>query len=106
MGLRINIDPDLYRQRIPARMNGVDYIFSFFYVRRVGGWHFHLDKADGTRVISGVRLITGLPLLQPYINREDIPPGILQLLGSDVVPRDPERDEIGDTFELFYWEDL
>ncbi len=102
MALRIEIEPDLGPQAARITLDGARYTLSLFYVRRAGGWHFHLDADDGVRLLSGVRIVANVPLLNPYRNIDGVPRGLLQLLGSIIPPREPTRDEVGTLFELFY----
>jgi hypothetical protein len=71
-------DP-FYSITIP--LDGRDFVFDFRYNQREQVWYFSIDLPDGTRLITGVKVVCNTPLI--YKQDERLPPGVLMAISKD-----------------------
>lgn len=72
-------------------LDGTPYVLSFSYDQRHDRWLLAIASAtDGTSVISGLRLVPGADLFEPYRHALNMPPG-----GLFVVPLGPDDSPPG-----------
>jgi hypothetical protein len=64
-----------YQQR--TALDGRDYLFTFRFGERRGGWVFDLATLDGVRIVSGQLILCGLQDLLRRAKMPERPPGIL-----------------------------
>lgn len=93
LAIKTFTDP-LYVMRV--KLDGVEFVFDFDYNGREDRWYFHLSTGDGTNLVSGVKVVPNVRLLERYqdprmprgylialaLRDNDEPPGLLEL-GKD-----------------------
>lgn len=52
--------------RYSLNLEGQQRNFNFYWNERDGGWHMDISNADGTKVISGKKLVASYPMLADY----------------------------------------
>lgn len=100
----VPIRKDKPAQTFRAKLGDVTVRFHVFYVRRRGAWYFHMDDAQGNRLLSGVKLVSTFPLLRQYQANSSLPPGVLMLMDYKLTFDEPDRDSLGDNHILLYEE--
>jgi hypothetical protein len=101
----IDTTPDIpfYRQR--TTLDGRDYVLTFTWNERNGRWYMDVNDQDDSPIATGVKLVTGWPLLRLYRD-ERLPPGSLLLLDMEAQegsnPLDPALCNLGERFKLTY----
>ena len=89
-----------YRQR--TRLDDQDWFLTFLWNERCAVWTLTIDALDGSRVLTGQRIVVGLPLLGRAIGG---PSGNLVALSetSDLSP--PGLTELGARVRLWFLND-
>lgn len=93
--LRIPTAPEtpLYEQRV--RIDDRDYVFLFDYSQREDRWYLTVSLEDGTVLVRGWKLVTGVGL-GPRVAHRDMFTGILVVQTFTVDQSAPGWGELGD----------
>lgn len=83
-------------------LDGKDYVFTFDWIGREQKWYLKIADADGIELISGIRLVVNIPLIETLAS-DSAPPGELLLLTSNSA--DPTIDTLQDAEFLYLSED-
>ncbi len=82
-----------------------DYLLTFEWSQRDGGWRLTVEDQDGVAITSGRRLSTGYPVLRGVLDARR-PPGdlvVVDTLASDTrAPEDPTFSSLGARHTLVY----
>ncbi len=84
-----------------ARLDGLLYGLRFVYNSRMQRWFMDLEGADGTPLVSGLRVAAGHNMLRPFV-AAGFPPGQLFALDDSGLGRDPDRFGWRGDFRLIY----
>lgn len=84
-----------------VELSGTVYTLRIYWSERATCWHLDMSDADGERILMGLRLVTGFPLLYRYRHLA-VPPGELFLLDQRDVAGLPTLDGMGDRYRLYY----
>lgn len=84
-----------------VELDGVVYTLRLRWSERGECWHFDLSDADGDAILSGVRLVTGFPLLYRF-RYLGVPPGELFFFDLRGLGGQPTLEEMGDRYRLYY----
>lgn len=100
----IRINPALPSQRWRTTLDGIRFGFRLEWRDRAASWYLSLYDASGEALIEGVRLVSGLPLLEQHVDPR-LPGGRLMVLDMEGLDDDLERDAWEERFRLVYLED-
>jgi hypothetical protein len=92
--------PDTSQQ---SDLDGVTYNFRFRWSERGQAWHMDLRTLDGDAIVLGARLVNDFPLMR-RVQKTSRPPGELFLLDVTGRGEDPNFDDFGARYCLFYIE--
>lgn len=92
-------DLDNYEQRVD--LDGVEYRLGIAWNRRGEHWTMSLSLADGSPVVSGIRIVADTPLLAA-VSHPDRPLGELVALDTSGASLDPGRDDLGQRVLLMH----
>jgi len=90
-----------YNQRV--ELDGVIYNLIIRYNERMSRWILDIQDQEEIDILIGIPMLTGVPLMQQYV-KADLPPGEFLLLHRDGTDINAEREDLGDTVNLFYQE--
>lgn len=90
-----------YNQRV--ELDGVIYNLIIRYNQRMARWILDIQDQEEIDILIGIPMLTGVPLLQQYV-KNDLPPGDFLLLHRDGTDINAEREDLGDSVNLFYQE--
>lgn len=91
-------DPDT-TQRV--ELDGVLYTVRLLWSGRGECWHLDLADSDGVAILSGLRLVTGFPLLYRFRHLA-VPPGELYFFDTRDMGGMPTLEEMGARYRLYY----
>jgi len=72
--------------------------FRLYYVRRREAWYLRIESADGTPLVSGVRIVSDFPLIDQYrqaLGNIDTDLLVMDLTSSGI---EPTRDGLGEDY--------
>lgn len=101
--LRIPTRNDIPFYTLRIELEGVLYILNIRYNERMDLWAMDILNDEELPVVSGVLLLTGVPLLNNIV-KEGLPPGDFFLLDRQDNDRNATRELLGDEVNLFYRE--
>ncbi len=84
-----------------VELDGVQYTLRVRWSQRGACWHFDLGDLDGDPILSGVRMVTGFPLLYRFRHLA-VPPGELFFFDRRDMAGSPTLEEMGDRYRLYY----
>lgn len=84
-------------------LDGETITVEWHYNARASRWTIHLFDVEGTAIRHGIRLVTGIDLLQ-RITIATVPPGELTILDSTGADTEPDADTLGSECLLRYVE--
>lgn len=87
-------DSPFYTQVID--LDGVDYLFDFRYNQRENAWYFSIALVDETPLVSGIKIVVNVGLLQRFPSPL-LPPGLLIALSNTTDQSPPGIGELGTT---------
>jgi len=98
----IRFDADEGAQTFRMELDGKTFRFTFFFVRAADSWYFHVDDSVGTRVVSGIRVVSWYALGErfKYMSKMWEDSSLVVLPPADAFFSDPGHDELGDTHRL------
>lgn len=86
-----------------VNLDGVVYRLTFTWNTRSSSWSMTIAENDGTPIVSGIKLLPQISLLQRHKD-ERLPPGVLYAF--DVIDGDnaerPTKSELGAKLQLIY----
>ena len=92
--------PDFTQQ---CELDGATYTLHFRWNQRAEHWHFDLSTVDGVPIWSGMKLVTGFPLLRGCIHAAR-PPGDFYVIDLQDLDAEPTFEDLGSRFALMYVE--
>lgn len=90
-----------YSQRV--ELDGVIYNLIIRYNERMARWILDIQDQEENDILIGLVMVSGVPLLQQYV-KSDLPPGDFMLLHRDATDINAEREDLGDSVNLFYFD--
>lgn len=75
-------------------LDGTDYLLEFRYSQRENAWYFSVSLSDETRLVSGVKVVCGVFLLDRFPDVR-LPPGQLIALPNGTDDSLPGMNELG-----------
>ncbi len=94
---------DLARYSIEVELDKTDFRFDFEWNERAGQWSFTISDAQGVALVSGRRVVLGLPLLNRFRDPR-LPPGMLTAVDTSDSNLEPGFADLGDRVLLLYIE--
>ena len=88
-------NPDLGPQTFTSTLGGTRFRVRIFWVQLTESWYFHLETVDGTRLLSGVRLVPFNQLLRQYASLATLPEGEFLVADMEGGFDNMERDDLG-----------
>jgi hypothetical protein len=85
-----------------SRLDGTVYGFRLAYNTRNDRWYLDVQTADGTAVVSGLRVSTGVSLLAPFGENPNLPPGQLFVRDDSGADREPGLAAFRSDHRLIY----
>jgi hypothetical protein len=86
-----------------TQLSGRDYQLTFDWNQRLGQWSLSIADQDGVPIRTGVRLVSGWPLLRGVIDSRS-PPGVLAIDDMQNTGLDPGFSDLGTGFKLVYFD--
>lgn len=84
-------------------LDGVVYRLTFTWSTRSQAWYMTIAEDDGTAIVSGIKILPQISLLQRHKD-ERLPPGVLYAF--DVIEGDnaerPTKSQLGNKLKLIY----
>lgn len=101
--LKIPVRNDLpaFSQRV--ELEGEIYNLSFRYNERMAKWVMGILNDEEAPIVSGILLLTAVPLLD-QLTKAGLPPGDFLMLDRKGGNTDAGREEFGENINLFYQE--
>lgn len=84
-------------------LDGVRFQLDTYTNRADGSWYMDLFDTDGTPLVQGIALVTGLDLLYPY-RYLPVPAGVLFVNDLDGPRTDPGLDSFTDKEAALYYQ--
>jgi hypothetical protein len=84
-----------------VELDGTVYSLRVLWSQRGECWHLDLGDGEGDAIVSGLRLVTGFPLLYRF-RYLAVPPGELWFFDSRGQGAQPTLEDMGDRFRLYY----
>lgn len=94
----VNKQTDAYSQSI--ELDGQVFNFSFHFNKREDKWYLKISRNDAI-IIDSLKLVHGTDLLKQY-RAYNVPKGILSVVDSSGLFKDPSSSEFGNTIQLQY----
>ena len=85
-----------------VELDGLVYTLRLLWSERGQCWHFDMSDADGVRIVSGIRMVTGFPLLYRFRYLGTLPPGELYFFDLQSMGAQPTLEDMGGRFRLYY----
>lgn len=82
-------------------LDGVVYTLRIYWSQRCSCWHMDMSDVDGVPILSGLRLVTGWPLLYRYRHLA-VPPGEVYFLDLRDESGLPTLEDMGARYRLYY----
>jgi hypothetical protein len=101
--LEIPVRDDLPSYNFQITLEGIVFTLHFRFNVRDDRWYMDVNDVDDEPIVTGVKLLYGLPLLDRYKN-ERLPLGRFIILDETGEERNPTRDGLGVDFKLLYRE--
>lgn len=92
---------DAARFQYEIDLDGVSVILRFEWNDRAGGWFLDVLTSTEDPIVSGVRVVVGIPLWNRYRDPR-IPPGMLEAIDTSGAGLDPAFADLGDRVVLLY----
>lgn len=86
------------------QMDGAFFGLSTRWNSRAQSWYIDLSDADGNVLVGGVRLVTGVPLLNRFGARGNFPAGALVAVDTSGEGLPASYTDLGTRVRLFYIE--
>jgi hypothetical protein len=102
MAFVIPTSTTLPHYEIRVDLDGVPYTLEFRWNARDGAWYMHVKNEDDTHLVSGVKVVIGIPLGVRSANAE-MPFGVLIALDTSGADEQPGIDELGERVLLYYY---
>ena len=90
------VDP---RYNFKIDLEGNSYLFTIHWNVIAAAWYLDIEGISNTVEYRGIKLVTGVNLLKPYAIREL---GALYMLDNDEEGLDPDYENIGSRYEMYY----
>jgi len=75
-------------------LDGVAYEFTFYWNDRAGAWFMSLALADGTKLLSGIKVTVGLTMFKWWVDNVNGFAGCLYVMDSSGTDVDPGRYDL------------
>ena len=104
MLLTIDLPTDTPRFQFRTRLDGTDYVLLFDYSGREDRWYVSIKASDETPILSGIKVVCGVPLLRNCVDSRR-PAGRLIFLDlTDTEAEAPGFADLGRRVRLYYEE--
>lgn len=95
---------DAAYQSMEVALEGVSYRIAYAWNRRTASWYLSISTAEGTALVSGLRMVLDWPLLEQHRAREPrLPPGRLFAFAIDGGEGEAGFADMGRRVKLFYY---
>lgn len=94
---------DLTHYEFSQVLDGVSYVLEFRWNIREESWYLDIRLDDGTRVASGVKIVTDWALLRG-VRSASRPLGEFVAFDTSGNRQDPKIDNLGSVVKLFYFD--
>ena len=101
--VKLPVRADLPAYEFELELEGRVFFFSFNWNARVGRWFMTIKDQAQVAIVSGVKLLTGWPLLERFQDVR-LPLGTLFVIDSANEGQDPQIDTLGGRHILMYRE--
>lgn len=85
-------DDDFYS--FSQEMDGIDYVFTFYWNERATAWFLSVALTDGTELLSGNKVTTGTNLFEWWVDQVNSFRGALLVRDSSGTDADPGRYDL------------
>lgn len=101
--LEIPTRTDVPHYSIEVELEQRSYLLEFLWNDRAQAWFMDIADVNGTRLLSGRRIVVDLPLLARYRDPA-LPAGELCAVDTTGLGLDPELADLGTRVKLLYFE--
>ena len=101
MALIIPIRSGVPHQLFEVELDGSTYTLEVRWNERASGYFLNISEAEGTRLLSGIRLVIDWPLLLRWRD-ERLPAGQFLLVDTSGKKQEPGLAELGARVQLLY----
>ena len=85
-------DDDFYS--FSQELDGIDYVFTFYWNERASAWFLSVALTDGTELLSGNKITTGTNLFEWWVDQVNTFRGALLVRDSSGTDADPGRYDL------------
>mgnify|MGYP006372454155 FL=1 len=85
-------DDDFYS--FSQELDGIDYVFTFYWNERATAWFMSVALTDGTELLSGNKITTGTNLFEWWVDQVNTFRGVLLVRDSSGTDADPGRYDL------------
>lgn len=85
-----------------VQLEGTRYKFQMDWNEREGAWYMTLYQENGTRIVSGLRVVPDWPMLRKVADSA-APPGDVSFVDTSGEGRGPGRNDIGERVVATYF---
>lgn len=85
-------DDDFYS--FSQELDGIDYVFTFYWNERASAWFLSVALTDGTELLSGNKITTGTNLFEWWVDQTNSFRGALLVRDSSGADADPGRYDL------------
>ena len=85
-------DDDFYS--FSQELDGIDYVFTFYWNERASAWFLRVALTDGTELLSGNKITTGTNLFEWWVDQVNTFRGALLVRDSSGTDADPGRYDL------------
>jgi hypothetical protein len=101
MSLELPTRTDLARYSFDLTLDDVPLKFAFEWNDRDAGWYMSIADVNAVPLLSGRRIVIGVPLISIYRDTR-LPPGTLVAIDTSTQDLEPDFADLGDRVKLLY----
>ena len=103
MTIELPVRSDFPSYTFQIDLEEVSFIFKFRFNERMQRWIMDINDADENPILSGVPVLTAIPLTDEYVV-DGLPPGRFIAINQTGTNANPLRDDLGNDVKLLYEE--
>jgi len=87
-----------------VNLDGQVYEIKIRFNTRVGRWYINIKDTSGNEILSGIKLLTNIPLIGQYQSLANLPPGEFMCIDETGYNKDAGINDLGNDVKLVYIE--
>lgn len=101
MSLYLPTRTDLARYSFDVDLDNLKFTFAFEWNDRDSGWYFSITDANANALLSGRRVVIGVPLIGIYRDTR-LPPGELVAIDTSSQDQEAGLTDLGERVKMIY----